>query len=117
MGGRRTLVSMAAQLVQDDLTLTRRVGQTVLFSCEGTGQCGSSYVWWYQKKETETFKAILYINRNNGKTYKSYNHPQEDDFSAENKGNNCELKIEKVKLDHSASYYCSCWIRGSHSEK
>uniref|UniRef100_A0AAQ6IPD9 Ig-like domain-containing protein n=1 Tax=Anabas testudineus TaxID=64144 RepID=A0AAQ6IPD9_ANATE len=111
------LVSMAAELVQDDLTLTRRVGQTVSFSCEGTDQCYNNYVFWYQKKETQTFKLILVFDKSDSKMYKGYNHPQADDFTAEIKGNNCELKIEKVELDHSASYYCSCWISGSHSEK
>uniref|UniRef100_A0A3Q1HVA0 Ig-like domain-containing protein n=1 Tax=Anabas testudineus TaxID=64144 RepID=A0A3Q1HVA0_ANATE len=108
------LVSMAAELVQDDLTLTRRVGQNVSFSCGRTDQCSSSYVWWYQKKETETFRVILDISRSTGSIDKSYNHPEKDDFTAVNKGNGCELKIEKVKVDHSASYYCSCWISGSH---
>ncbi|XP_026230394.1 uncharacterized protein LOC113171870 [Anabas testudineus] len=53
---------MAAELVQDDLTLTRRVGQTVSFSCEGTDQCGAYGVYWYQKKETETFTMIVVID-------------------------------------------------------
>ncbi|CAK6981539.1 immunoglobulin kappa light chain-like, partial [Scomber scombrus] len=36
------LVAMAAQLIQDDLTLTRRAGQSVSFSCQGTDQCGDT---------------------------------------------------------------------------
>ncbi|KAI3374134.1 hypothetical protein L3Q82_005999 [Scortum barcoo] len=43
------LVAMAAELIQEDLTLTRRVGQKVSFSC-GTDQCSGSYVYWYQKE-------------------------------------------------------------------
>ncbi|KAK2822884.1 hypothetical protein Q5P01_022949 [Channa striata] len=106
------LVVTAAQLVQDDLTLTRRLGQTVSFSCAGTGQCDYDYIFWYQKKETETFRLILYINRNSGYIGKGYGHPQENDFSPV-KGKGWELQIEKVKQDHSASYYCSCRIRGN----
>ncbi|XP_072219550.1 immunoglobulin lambda-1 light chain-like [Leuresthes tenuis] len=102
------LVAMAAELIQDQLTLTRRVGQSVSFSC-GTDQCDYDYVYWYQKKETETFRVILYIVKNSGRVYKGYNHTQEDDFSAVNKQNGCELQIQKVKLDHSATYYCSCY--------
>ncbi|KAL3989052.1 hypothetical protein ACER0C_013370 [Sarotherodon galilaeus] len=101
------LVTMAAeQLIQDDLTLTRRVGESVSFRCGGTEQCSSS-VYWYQKKEKETFRVILYIDKSSGYIEKGYGHPQKDDFSAVNKQNGCELKIEKVKLDHSATYYCS----------
>ncbi|XP_044225133.1 immunoglobulin kappa light chain-like [Thunnus albacares] len=102
------LVAMAADLIQDDLTLTRRVGEKVSFSCGGTDQCDTN-VYWYQKKDTETFTRILDINKNTGGIYNSYNHPQKDDFSAVNKGNGCELEIKTVKLSHSATYYCSCY--------
>nr|XP_046263542.1 immunoglobulin lambda-1 light chain-like isoform X5 [Scatophagus argus] len=114
------LAAMAAQLTQDQLSLTRRVGQSVSFSCEGTDQCDYSYVYWYQKKDTETFRVILDIHRRNGNIDYSYNHPQKDDFSAVNKPNGCELKIQTVNLLHSATYYCACvksgagdWIFGS----
>ncbi|XP_062285617.1 immunoglobulin lambda-1 light chain-like [Scomber scombrus] len=105
------LVAMAAQLIQDDLTLTRRTGQTVSFSCLGTDRCSSSlpYVWWYQKKDKETFKGILYIEKSNGRLNKGYNHPQKDDFLAVMKQNVCELQIQTVKPSHSATYYCSCF--------
>uniref|UniRef100_A0A3B5PW78 Ig-like domain-containing protein n=1 Tax=Xiphophorus maculatus TaxID=8083 RepID=A0A3B5PW78_XIPMA len=96
---------MATHLVQDHLTLTRRTGQSVSFSCGGTDQCGGNVVTWYQKKETETFRAILYIS-SGGSPTKPYNHPQQDDFSAERDRSSSSLKINKVKLDHSASYYC-----------
>ncbi|XP_043991282.1 immunoglobulin lambda-1 light chain-like [Gambusia affinis] len=103
------LAAMATQLVQDQLSLTRTTGQSVSFSCGGTDQC--RYGWpvvWYQKNETETYRAILYIDIGDSPE-KPYNHPQQDDFSAERNENSCKLKINKVKLDHSASYYCSCY--------
>ncbi|XP_044223549.1 uncharacterized protein LOC122993454 [Thunnus albacares] len=105
------LVAMAAELIQDDLTLTRRAGKKVSFSCGGTNQCSSSYqyVFWYQKKDTDTFTRILRIDMSNGDEDKGYNHPQKDDFSVVRTNNGCELKIQKVKLSHSATYYCSCW--------
>ncbi|XP_059201226.1 immunoglobulin lambda-1 light chain-like [Centropristis striata] len=110
------LAAMATQLLQEDLTWTRRVGERVSFSCQGTEQC-VSYVYWYQKRDTETFTLILFI-RDDGRIVKGFNHPQEDDFSAVNKQNGCELQIQSVKLNHSATYYCSChktyyWIFGS----
>ncbi|XP_042285177.1 uncharacterized protein LOC121908914 isoform X2 [Thunnus maccoyii] len=108
------LVAMAADLIQDDLTLTRRVGETVSFSCGGTDQCSGNRVLWYQKKDTETFTRILYIDKNNGKIEIPYNHPQQGDFSPVNKGKGCEVRIQKVKLSHSATYYCSCWKRDTH---
>ncbi|XP_047445962.1 immunoglobulin lambda-1 light chain-like [Mugil cephalus] len=103
------LVAMAADLTQDQLTLTRRVGQTVSFRCEGIEQCNHDYIDWFQKKETETFRWIFGIKKENGEIYKYSNHPQKDDFSAVNKENLWELEIKKVKVDHSASYYCACW--------
>uniref|UniRef100_A0A8P4GQR4 Ig-like domain-containing protein n=1 Tax=Dicentrarchus labrax TaxID=13489 RepID=A0A8P4GQR4_DICLA len=106
------LVAMAAELSQDHLTLTRRVGQTVSFSCGGTGQCDSDNIRWYQKKDTETFRLILYIDKSNGRVESGYNHPQKDDFSSVNKENGWELQIQTVKLSHSATYYCACWKSG-----
>uniref|UniRef100_A0A4W6CM81 Ig-like domain-containing protein n=1 Tax=Lates calcarifer TaxID=8187 RepID=A0A4W6CM81_LATCA len=97
---------MAADLDQDQLSLTRRVGETVSFSCGRTNQCGSNYVFWYQKKDKETFKAILRIT-SGGSPGKPYNHPQENDFTAARTQSSCELKIATVQVSHSASYYCS----------
>ncbi|KAM9323458.1 immunoglobulin lambda-1 light chain-like [Pholidichthys leucotaenia] len=106
------LVTMAAQLIQDHLTLTRRVGGKVSISCGGTEVC-DRYVLWLQKKET--FSYILYTDKENGGVGKIFNHPQKDDFSAVNKQNGCELQINKVNLNHSVSYYCACWKAVLHS--
>ncbi|XP_061586943.1 immunoglobulin lambda-1 light chain-like [Cololabis saira] len=102
------LVAMAAELVQDDVTLTRRVGQSVSFSCGRTDQCDGDLIRWFQKKELETFRLILVINRQTSEIKSGYNHPQKADFSAENTQNGCLLKLNRVKLDHSATYYCMC---------
>ncbi|XP_053185528.1 immunoglobulin kappa light chain-like [Scomber japonicus] len=106
------LVAMAAQLIQEDLTLTRRAGEKVSFSCRGLDQCNHVTVYWYQKNDTETFKVILDIDSTNGKLDKRYNHTQEDDFSVVYKQNGWELQIQTVKLSHAATYYCSCAKRG-----
>ncbi|XP_030258507.1 immunoglobulin lambda-1 light chain-like [Sparus aurata] len=102
------LVAMAAQLIQDDLTLTRRVDGDVSFSCRGTDQCDSSSVYWYQKKDTETFTRILRMNKNTCNIAQRFNHTQIDDFSAVYTENSCELKIQNITLLHSATYYCAC---------
>ncbi|XP_049927756.1 immunoglobulin lambda-1 light chain-like [Epinephelus moara] len=111
------LVAMAAELIQDDLTLTRRAGEKVSFTCRRTDQCSTDYVHWFQKKDTGTFTKILEIKKTNCQVYSGYNHPQEADFSAVNKQNGCELEIQKVKPSHSATYYCYCWGNNPHSEK
>ncbi|XP_071396352.1 immunoglobulin lambda-1 light chain-like [Centroberyx affinis] len=105
-------VAMAAELLQDQLSLTSREDEKVSFSCKVTGQCGGDYVYWYQKKETETFRVIVHIDRRSCDVNSGYNHPQKADFSAVKKENSCELRINKVKLLHSATYYCSCWKSG-----
>ncbi|XP_035989416.1 immunoglobulin kappa light chain-like [Fundulus heteroclitus] len=105
------LTAMAAQLLQEDLSLTRREGQSVSFSCGGTHQCYyNDETYWYQKKENETFKIIFRFYKSSCEILKQYDHPEKDDFSSERIQNGCALKIDKVKLDHSASYYCSCVV-------
>ncbi|XP_023821470.1 immunoglobulin lambda-1 light chain-like [Oryzias latipes] len=102
------LVAMAAELIQDDLTLTGRVGQYITFSCGLVEQCYPDYVLWWQKKETETFKKIVHFYGRDCKIKKDYGHPQEEDFLSKKTLSGCELKINRLKVDHSASYYCSC---------
>uniref|UniRef100_A0A3B5R804 Ig-like domain-containing protein n=1 Tax=Xiphophorus maculatus TaxID=8083 RepID=A0A3B5R804_XIPMA len=106
---------MATQLVQDHLTLTRRTGQSISISCGGTGPCYDEYTFWYQKKETETFKIIFRYHKSSCAIMNRYDHPQKNDFSSEKIQNGCSLKIENVREDHSASYYCGCWKSGSGS--
>ncbi|XP_030581498.1 immunoglobulin lambda-1 light chain-like [Archocentrus centrarchus] len=109
------LLTMAAQLIQKDKIFTRRVGDKVSFSCGGTGQCDESYIYWYQKKETQTFRVILDINKSNGDIDRSYSsHPQLNDFSSVNTKKGWELEIKQVKRHHSATYYCSCWVSAPH---
>ncbi|XP_005949833.1 uncharacterized protein LOC102295145 [Haplochromis burtoni] len=108
------LVTMAAQLIQEDLTLTRRVGQSVSFSC-GDDECDYTGLIWYQKKDTEPFRLVLVVDTDDGRVESSSNHSQKDDFSVEIKQNRYQLKIEKVKLEHSATYYCACWKDAPHS--
>ncbi|XP_075993641.1 uncharacterized protein LOC142988371 isoform X3 [Genypterus blacodes] len=106
------LVTMAAQLIQDQVSVTRRAGEKVSFSCGGTDQCGT-YVGWTQKREKETFRLIFGIILSNCKVNSGSNHPQKDDFTAVSHGTrSCELQINKVKLSHSATYYCVYYIFG-----
>ncbi|KAL3989051.1 hypothetical protein ACER0C_013369 [Sarotherodon galilaeus] len=109
------LVTMAAeQLIQEDFTMTRKVGESVSFSCGGTEQC-YSWIFWIQRNHAKTFKIILAIDkRDNAISSNYYNHPQKRDFSVEINRNGCELKAQKVKSDHSATYYCACWKRDTH---
>ncbi|XP_034469781.1 immunoglobulin lambda-1 light chain-like [Hippoglossus hippoglossus] len=105
------LVAMAAGPTQDQLSLTMRVGDRASFSCGGTDQCG--YIYWFQKKDTGTFRLILDIDTRSGDIDKRYNHPQKDDFTAEREQNSWELKIKKVKPSHAATYYCACRKSGT----
>nr|XP_029131655.1 uncharacterized protein LOC114918131 [Labrus bergylta] len=105
------LAAMTTELKQDSLSLTRRVGESVSFSCERIDLCSSVYVYWFQKKDNETFTGILGIEKSDGVVNKAlYKHPQKDDFSAVIKQNGVELQIQKVNSSHSATYYCSCWL-------
>uniref|UniRef100_A0A3P9I8T9 Ig-like domain-containing protein n=1 Tax=Oryzias latipes TaxID=8090 RepID=A0A3P9I8T9_ORYLA len=105
--------SLLSELIQEDLTLTRRVGESVSFSCGRIQECGNSYRFWYQKKETETFKIIFYFEESSGYIDKGYGHPQQDDFTAEKTQSGCELKINKVKVDHSETFSLCGYIFGS----
>ncbi|XP_060941065.1 immunoglobulin lambda-1 light chain-like [Limanda limanda] len=98
------LVAMAAEPTQDQLSLSVGIGGNASFSCGGTDQC--RLIIWFQKEDEGTFRQILVLTRVN--VDKEYNHPHKDDFTAERQQNSCELKIDRVKPSHAATYYCAC---------
>eukprot|EP00063_Salmo_salar_P041700 XP_014016535.1 PREDICTED: uncharacterized protein LOC106580239 [Salmo salar] len=103
-------MSVAGQKLDQEISWTRTQGQAVSFSCKDNDQC-ATYVFWYQKKDGEPFTLILDIRKGNCAVDARYNHPQKDDFSAM-RNNNCDLKIQLVKVSHSATYYCACYRSG-----
>ncbi|XP_045908025.1 immunoglobulin lambda-1 light chain-like [Micropterus dolomieu] len=108
------LVAMAEELIQDQLSQTRRVGEMVSISCGGTDGCDKKHVYWYQKTKTGPFTVILRIDLTDGKFNSRYNHPQQKDFSALRKEYGCDLMISSITLLHSATYYCICWKSVAH---
>ncbi|XP_038869823.1 immunoglobulin lambda-1 light chain-like [Salvelinus namaycush] len=102
------IVSVAGQKLDQEISWTKTQGQAVSFSCKDNDQC-TTFVYWYQKKEGEPFTLILDIQKGNCAVDASYNHPQKNDFSATRMNNNCDLKIQSVKVSHSATYYCACY--------
>ncbi|KAF0046417.1 hypothetical protein F2P81_000050 [Scophthalmus maximus] len=86
------LVAMAAQPIQEQLSLTRTVGDAASFSCGGTDGC---YVIWFQKKDTETFRVILGVD-SDGSVDSDFNHPQVGDFTAERKQSIYEPLVQPV---------------------
>nr|XP_023835041.1 immunoglobulin lambda-1 light chain-like [Salvelinus alpinus] len=102
------LMSVSGQKLDQEISWTRKKGEVVSFSCKDYDRCGTG-VYWYQKKEGETFTLILIIKKDTCGVYGNFDHPQEDDFSAMRKKNTCDLKIQSVKVSHSATYYCACW--------
>lgn len=111
------MITVAEELIQNDLTLTRRAGESVSFSCGETDQCSSAVVYWYQKKDTrDLFRMLLSIGISNGAINRGFNHPQQNDFSAVKNQGSWALELKTVKDVHSAIYYCSCY-KSTHSVK
>ncbi|XP_028283416.1 uncharacterized protein LOC114449782 [Parambassis ranga] len=104
------LVAMETGPVQDDLTLTRRAGEKVSFSCGGADRCDRSWFFWYQKKET--FRHVLGINRNDGQIISYPDHPQKDDFSIAVTESGTFNTVILDKLPGSLCF----WIKDSHQQ-
>nr|XP_055057901.1 immunoglobulin kappa light chain-like isoform X2 [Misgurnus anguillicaudatus] len=81
--------------------------KTVIIDCQFPSNC-LSYIHWYQQKEGETLKRILYSSISGGTAIKDVN---DDSFQIQKKpGSNIALKISRLKTEDSAIYYCACWI-------
>ena len=97
------------------ISVTVPLGTPASIHCTyGTG-C-YDYIHWYQKKEGESFKRILYIQTDNGAETKDPDYKDNKNFQAEKKENGYDLKILEVKSFHRAVYYCACWEYDSHSK-
>ncbi|XP_045560168.1 uncharacterized protein [Salmo salar] len=107
------LVSVSGQKLDQDISWTRKKGEVVSFSCKDYDRC-KTFLLWFQKKEGETFTYILAIFKDDCTIFDNIEFPQKDDFSAMRKKNNCDLKIQSVKVSHSATYYCACRVSGTH---
>ncbi|KAL4593205.1 hypothetical protein GN956_G26948, partial [Arapaima gigas] len=71
----------AADLHHDKATVTKPEGKTAVFSCSGTSDC-YNYLHWYQKKDGEAYKRILYLSLSGGKPVKESGY---EGFDAEKK--------------------------------
>ncbi|KAG9273969.1 hypothetical protein AMEX_G10761 [Astyanax mexicanus] len=114
------VVGVLGQTVeQTELFWTKSLNKRAYISCKVTGLQSNNYVHWYQQKDGEALKRILYVNKDASSTVRDPNHPEAKDFSVTlekgDAGDNYVLKVGSVKLNHAGVYYCAVWT-GSHSE-
>ncbi|KAI5104032.1 hypothetical protein C0J45_5658, partial [Silurus meridionalis] len=94
-------------LEQSDLSMTKEKDKTVHLSCR-VKDLNTEYVHWYQKKDGEALKRILYVKQGSQPVLDN-SHPEAKDFKVriQPQSNNYELKIETIKEIHSGVYYCA----------
>lgn len=111
-----TEVVLGLTLEQTHISMTKEVRKSVYISCKATGLSSSNYVHWYQQKDSEALRRILYVI--SGRQDPIYdNHPEANDFKVRKQSDNYELKIEVLKEIHSGVYYCASWGTSSHSKR
>ncbi|KAJ8272916.1 hypothetical protein GJAV_G00094950 [Gymnothorax javanicus] len=110
------LIDAERTLTQRDLYLTKRVGNTVFIRCEASGLSSGDYVHWYQKKDEEPFRRLLYISNADGSKIldSTLAKDEKDSFSTEKTPSRFDLKIQNLQKAHAAIYYCACW--DAHSD-
>ncbi|KAG7329923.1 hypothetical protein KOW79_006145 [Hemibagrus wyckioides] len=102
-------VNNAVELEQKFL-ITKPVNKLTKIECTFPSECGY-YIHWYQKKDDEPFKRVQYVNIN------SASHSNDPGFgylqSEKTASNKFVLIIPNVQPEHSATYYCACWVWGT----
>ncbi|XP_060788351.1 uncharacterized protein LOC132893336 [Neoarius graeffei] len=108
------LFSLATEAVlgltveQKELSMTKEEGKSVYISCKVTGLATNNYLHWYQKKDGEGLRRILYVG-SGSKPVLDNNHPEAKDFDVRIQSDNYALKIAELKTSHTAVYYCASW--------
>ncbi|XP_039533748.1 immunoglobulin lambda-1 light chain-like isoform X29 [Pimephales promelas] len=92
--------------LQQKISSTKSKDKTVVIDCHFPSNC-NRYIHWYQLKEGQTLKRILYSSIADGSTYNDVGF---ESFKVDNKHENLALKIPELKKEHSAMYYCACWV-------
>lgn len=94
------------RISQGQLSFTRRTDRTVHISCKLSGvHLENAIVHWYQQKEGEPLKRILYGSTNNYKQDKP--NPRLETDKKDN--GNFYLIINNVVKSDEATYYCAYW--------
>ncbi|XP_039533734.1 M1-specific T cell receptor beta chain-like isoform X16 [Pimephales promelas] len=99
--------------LQQKISSTKSKDKTVVIDCHFPSNC-NRYIHWYQLKEGQTLKRILYSSIADGSTYNDVGF---ESFKVDNKHENLALKIPELKKEHSAMYYCACWVSGSRIKR
>ncbi|XP_036183348.1 TCR gamma alternate reading frame protein isoform X1 [Myotis myotis] len=93
------------RISQDQLSFIRRPNRTVHISCKLSGvPLENAIVHWYQQKNGEPLRRILYGSTKNSKDNKL--NPR---LEAYRKGGTFNLIINNVVKSDEAIYYCACW--------
>nr|XP_051709267.1 uncharacterized protein LOC108177226 [Oryctolagus cuniculus] len=94
------------RLTQSHLSFTGKSGRTVQISCKLSGVSLKNVIMhWYQQKEGEPLKRILY---GFGKNYKQ-DMPNSRLEARDNDRGIFYLVINNVIESDEATYYCACW--------
>lgn len=95
--------------LKQKITMTKPTTSFADIECTFPSKC-LNYIHWYQKKDGEPFKRVQYVKIND-QTIR--NEPGFESLTSVKTGNQFVLIIPNLKTEHSAVYYCACWVRGS----
>lgn len=90
--------------------MTKPANQLTRIECTFPSDC-YYYFHWYQKKDGEPFKRVQYVHISDA--YHINAHGFEFLQSEKSASNKFVLIIPSVKPEHSATYYCACWVWSS----
>lgn len=91
------------------IVMTKPITKLAKIECTFSSEC-RYYIHWYQKKDSKPFRRVQYVSIDDS-TFD--NDPGFGTLRSEKIGNQIVLIIPNVELEHSATYYCACWVRSS----
>ncbi|KAI4872486.1 hypothetical protein NFI96_017480 [Prochilodus magdalenae] len=109
-----TVAVLGVTVEQTNLLWTKPAGKKVYISCKVT-DLTTTYIHWYQQKDGEALKRILYIRQDGSGLTHDPNHKEANDFTVKvnQRSSSYDLRVDTLKTSHSAVYYCACWESGT----
>lgn len=96
------------QLEQPEISITKAIGESAQIACKVSADLGGTDIHWYRQKENQQFDYLIHVRQNyNQRPLDGINKKIE--VTKDSKTSTSTLKVNFLKKEDEAFYYCAVW--------